>query len=385
MIDQTIAEAFPVSDYLIEEMEARGWSQADLASIIGRTPRDVSALTTGKVMLRPEMATLLGEAFGTGAEYWMNLETAYQAWKAGRGARDSVARRARLFGVCPVRLMQKRGWLPETTDLDALERDVALFFRVDNVADVEHQKLGLAARMACHYSAPVSASHRAWARRALNLAEAVDVTVPFSSASFDACLAVLKTMLEDVEAVRRVPRVLADHGIRLLIVEPLPKTRLDGACLWLDNKNPVIALSLRYERLDWFWFTLWHELAHVKARDGLNAGGVVDDCLVGQDASRPDEKPAEEQAADAFAAQALVDQEELRGFMARVGPLYSRQRIVLFAKRLRVHPALVVGQLQFRKVIDYSHSRDLLRDRLRDTVTANAVTDGWGQRPTHLR
>ena len=65
------AEAFPVTDFLKEELDERGWSQADLAKIIGRSPKDVHTLVSGKVPLKPEMATLLGDAFGTGPEYWM--------------------------------------------------------------------------------------------------------------------------------------------------------------------------------------------------------------------------------------------------------------------------------------------------------------------------
>ena len=53
-------------------------------------------------------------------------------------------------------------------------------------------------------------------------------------------------------------------GIRFVVLEPLPQTRIDGVCFWLDDLSPVIALSFRYDRLDWFWFTLGHELRHVK-------------------------------------------------------------------------------------------------------------------------
>ena len=86
------AEAFPVTDFLKEEMEARGWSQADLAQIVGKSPRDIHALVNGKVALKPEMATLLGDAFGTGPEYWMNLETSYRAWLTSRATRETVSR-----------------------------------------------------------------------------------------------------------------------------------------------------------------------------------------------------------------------------------------------------------------------------------------------------
>src|SRR3990170_4818323 len=127
------AEVFPIGDFLREEMDARGWNQADLARIIGRSDRDVHALISGKLALRPETATLLGDAFGTAPEYWMNLDTAYRAWKTSRDTRDAVSRKGRLYELAPVREMQKRGWIPVTEDIDTLERHVFEFFQVDGV------------------------------------------------------------------------------------------------------------------------------------------------------------------------------------------------------------------------------------------------------------
>jgi len=374
------AEAFPVTDFLKEEMEARGWSQADLAQIVGKSPRDIHALVNGKVALKPEMATLLGDAFGTGPEYWMNLETSYRAWLTSRATRETVSRRGQLYELAPVREMLRRGWIRAADDIGVLEKQVTDFFGVPNVESLRELQLPFAARMSADYKAPTT-SHKAWMARAKNLARAVTVSRVFSDAAFNDCLARLRLLLNDPEESRHVPRVLADHGIRFLVIEHLPQTRLDGGCIWLDKASPVIAMSMRFERLDWFWFTLMHEMGHVKNRDGQGGDGVVDIALVGQDATAKEDKSEAERAADLFSVDFLVGSAELENFINRVRPLYSRERIRLFAKRLDVHPAFVVGQLQHRKEIEWSHSRDVLRDKLRSTITANAITDGWGYEP----
>ena len=67
--------------------------------------------------------------------------------------------------------------------------------------------------------------------------------------------------------VEQFPKALASFGIRFLIVEHLPRTKVDGATFWLDRSRPVVVLSLRYSRLDYFVFTLFHELMHIKHRD----------------------------------------------------------------------------------------------------------------------
>jgi HTH-type transcriptional regulator/antitoxin HigA len=96
--------------------------------------------------------------------------------------------------------------------------------------------------------------------------------------------------------------VLAGAGVRFLIVETLPTTRIDGVCLWLDPESPVIALSLRYDRIDAFWHTLLHECAHVKYRDGLAGDIYLDIDLVGDEAGSSAAKPEAELKADEFAA-----------------------------------------------------------------------------------
>jgi HTH-type transcriptional regulator / antitoxin HigA len=172
---------------------------------------------------------------------------------------------------------------------------------------------------------------------------------------------------------------LADVGIRLVVIEHLPGTRIDGAALWLNGKTPAIALSLRYDRIDAFWFTLCHELSHIKHNDGRGAC-TIDDGLVGNDADSTDEKPALEQRADREAAHFLVPEAEIEGFIACVGPLFSKQRIVQFANRLGVHPGIIVGQLQRRKQIQYSHSREMLT-KVRESITQATLSDGWGTSP----
>jgi HTH-type transcriptional regulator/antitoxin HigA len=102
--------------------------------------------------------------------------------------------------------------------------------------------------------------------------------------------------------------------------------------------------------------------------------------LVGDQALRTEEKPEVEQQADRFAAQFLIPEGQLEHFMARVRPLYSKQRILGFAARLHIHPGIVVGQLQRRNEIKYAHSRDMLL-KVRDSVIASAVTEGWGHFP----
>jgi HTH-type transcriptional regulator/antitoxin HigA len=179
------------------------------------------------------------------------------------------------------------------------------------------------------------------------------------------------------EDTTHVARVLAEGGVRFLIVEALPHTKIDGACFWLDKFSPVIVLTMRYDRIDNFWHVLGHECGHVKNEHGLN-GDILDINLVGDDRVPYAAKSENEQIADRFAEEFLIKQSEIEDFVGRLRPAFSKERIRGFALKMNVHPGIVLGQLQFREEVGYFHSREMLV-KVRNIVTKTALTDGFGQ------
>lgn len=374
-MNRTIAEVFPPGEYIKEELEARGWTQAEFAEILGRPPRLVSEIITGKRSISPETARGLAAAFGTTPQLWMNLESSYQLSRV-KNDDSAVARRARLYEKAPVKEMVRRRWIEASSSVDVLEKRVFDFFGLKSI-DEEPIFWPYAARMSTPYIT-LTPPRRAWLFRARHLAHAVDAA-KFSEAKFKAALGRLHLLLRDAEEARHVPKVLAEAGIRFLVLEHLPQTRLDGACFWLNDTSPVVVLSLRFDRIDCFWHTLMHELGHVLNRHGLHHHEPVDADLVGKDSLESRRhRPQLEIEVDEFASDALIPRAELDDFIARISPLYSKAKIKGFAARVGIHPGIVVGQLQFREEIDYAHSREMLVP-VRDIVTQAALTDGWGQ------
>lgn len=373
MAERMPAEVFPPGEFIREELEARGWTQTDLAEILGRPLRTVNEVITGKRSITPETATGLGDAFGTGPQLWMNLESSYQLSQV-KNHDDVVVRKAQLYTKAPLKEMVKRRWIEPSNSIEVLEKRVLDFFGIQSLAE-EPQFWPHAARKSTPYDT-VTPAQWAWLFRARHLARVLQVK-PFTASLLEEGLERLRLLLESEQEVRHVPRILAEAGIRFVVLEHLPQTKIDGVCFWLDDKSPVIALSFRYDRVDWFWFTLLHELGHVKNRDGLREQGSIDTDLVGEHALPTDQKPESEQRADHFAANFLVPQKDMESFITRMRPLYSRQKIAGFAARLKVHPGIVVGQLQRRTEITYAHNREML-SKVREIVTASALTEGWG-------
>ena len=373
MVERVAAEVFPPGEFIKEELEARGWTQTDLAEILGRPFQLVNAILAGKRAISPETAQGLGEAFGTGAQVWMNLENTYRLSRT-KPRDDSVVRRARLFETAPIKEMIRRHWIEPSESIDVLEKQVCAFYHISDL-DQEPTLWPHAARKPVAQE-DATPTQIAWLFRVRQLAEALEAPA-FSQASLKTCLEKLDAIKHEEEEARSAPRILMEAGIRFVVVEPLPKTRIDGMCLWLDKHSPVVALSFRYDRIDWFWFTLMHELWHVKNRDGLEKPGIIDVNLVGQGALSTDQKPESERLADSFAADFLVSQEAIESFIIRKGPVFSKQKIRGFALLHKVHPGVVAGQLQRRGEMKFSHNREMLV-KVRQIVTRSALTDGWG-------
>ncbi|QSA97061.1 ImmA/IrrE family metallo-endopeptidase [Methylococcus sp. EFPC2] len=138
---------------------------------------------------------------------------------------------------------------------------------------------------------------------------------------------------------RLVQEYLANIGIVLVIEEHFKKTYLDGAAM-LDDGMPVIALTLRHDRLDNFWFALIHELVHVQKH--LNASNLfISDNLDDKSRSSKEELEADTGAREALIPSAEWDASEVKN-------THSAEHVITLADRLRVHPAIVAGRVRYQ-------------------------------------
>jgi HTH-type transcriptional regulator/antitoxin HigA len=358
----------PPGEFVRQELESRGWTQADLAKIIERPLPTVNEIIQGKRGIMPEMAVALAAAFGTTPDLWMQRESSYRLSLVTQSDPE-VQRRARLFEIAPVKDMEKRGWIRPTRTVDELNGELCSFFNVPTLDE------NLATEAMARQSASadeLTAPQRSWIGQATRLASILNAR-KFNPETFKTTgLKQIRALAESPEKTSHVPKVLAELGIRFLVIQPLPKSLIDGAAFWLDENSPVIVLSLRYDRIDWFWFTLAHELQHIKHGDKRS----IDTNLVGE--TRLAALNDMEERANKEGAAFLLPPENMESFVIRSKPFYHKQMIVQFAKRMGVHPGIVNGQLQHLHEIGWEYNREMLV-KVRDFVTATALTDGWGK------
>ena len=183
---------------------------------------------------------------------------------------------------------------------------------------------------------------QAWCMRVANLASDVPTTSTYSNGTVtpDFMRSVAQLSSHD-DGPLRAQKHLDANGINLVVERHLPQTYLDGAAFRLGNTQPVIGLTLRYDRLDHFWFTLMHELAHV----GLHLDNAVDELFVDELNFSTDNPDSLEQEADEYATESLIPSELWESSDARLSQ-HSSDAYQL-ADQAGVNPAIVVGRIRY--------------------------------------
>lgn len=331
------------------ELKARGWSQKDLADIIDRPVQAINEIIGGSKQITPNTAHELAQVFGTTPELWMNLETNYRLYLVQREqSNDAIRRRSRIYSIAPVKELIKRGWINPPGSIDELEKSVCDFFDISSPENEPKFELAVNRRHSVERG-PIEAAQIATLKRANHLAQSQKVK-RFDREKFKDAIPELLSFTKRIEDAAKVPSALMDLGVHFVVVPPLPQSFLDGATFNLSN-NPVVMLTLRYDRIDYFWFTLMHEIAHTA--DG-HEGVFIDNNL------EEEAKTDNERRADKYAQKWLIDEEKYNAFVKANKPHFSRQQIINFADSINRHPGIVVGRLHHDKVVQFSHWRTML-------------------------
>lgn len=353
----------------------RGWTKRVLAVVLGVDETGIIRLVADKRPVDAPMALALEEVFAVPAERFLELQKSFDLAKARITTRPDPDRatRAHLFGGLPVSEMIKRGWISAESvrDTKKIESELMRFFGVNRLEDIEI--LPHAAKKTA-VNTNATPAQLAWLYRVKQIASDM-LAGPYSPQAVKDAILKLRPLILSPDSVAKVPRILSECGIRFVLVESLSSAKIDGVCFWLNERSPVIGMSLRFDRIDNFWFVLRHELEHVDQRHG-QAVAMLDAELEGERAGTGVDIAEEERIANRAAQEFCVPTSALDAFIARKAPFFSERDLIGFARVLKVHPGLVAGHLQ-RRTGRYDRFRDHLV-RIRSIIAPNAIKDGWG-------
>lgn len=321
-------------EFIADELEARGWTQKELAEIMKRPQKTISELINGKARITPSTARELAAAFGTSPEFWMNLESNYQLDKVEKEKEEQAISERSALRAYQANLLKKLGWIKKTVTLSTLKAflgfdpldgatKLAVNFRYSLVRDPQPEPL------------------LAWVARVKTLAGLAKVR---KEITLDDGIDKLLALTNDANSLPQMKNILSKMGIVLLLVPHLPQTYLDGAVLHLEKK-PIIALTLRYKSIDCFWFTLMHELAHIYLKHKKE---------IFDDTKDYTSENIDEIAANDLAGEWLIPVKEYAAFKKSVIPERIREaQVIEFAEKINRHPGIVVGRLQHDEILTY--------------------------------
>jgi HTH-type transcriptional regulator/antitoxin HigA len=315
---------------LVQARIAQGLSQSDLAAKLDMKPQQIqryeatlyqSASLARLIEVANALEVKTAEAFEGHAK---TSSGAIFSWADA----DDIS-----WNRFPLKEMLKREWFyltPNQTLVEAAKH----FFLVGagpQFATALHRKKVRSGSLPNEYAL------LGWQARVLSKARKVyDETASFSLN--DTWLSELTQLTKETKGPLKAQELLASKGVTLVIERHLPGTYLDGAAMLAENGNPVIALTLRYDRLDNFWFVLLHELGHVFLH---LFEGVRFDFFDEEDGTPSD---SIEEQADKFALETLIPPDVWDQCLSRFA--LSSEAVRNDAERLGIHPSIIAGRIR---------------------------------------
>lgn len=334
--------ATPPGATIKEQLNDRGMSQKEFAARMDMSEKHISRLINGDVQLTPETAVKLEMVLGVPAKFWNNLEAIYREKIIKAEAESAMDADVEIAKQFPYSEMAKLGWVPETRKAKEKVINLRRYFEV-----VELSLLGSVqiTRIACRRLAITEKSDlalMAWAQEAKIRARSIQ-TAPINIKRLISAMSELRKMtaLKPKEFCPKIKKCLADCGIALVFLPHLKGSFLQGAS-FMDGNKIVVGLTARGKYADKFWFSLFHELAHI----------VLGHVGQPNEISEEDEK-----AADKWSGDTLIISEAFEAF--RKDRDYSERSVLQFAKEQEIAPGIVVGRMQMEGMIQYNMLNNL--------------------------
>ena len=334
--------ATPPGATIKEQLNDRGMSQKEFAARMNMSEKHISKLINGEVQLTPETAVRLEMVLGVAAKFWNNLEAIYREKIVKAEAENAMDAEAEMAKKIPYSEMAKFGWVPEARDVKEKVVYLRKYFEIVNLSLLGNDQI---TRIACRRLAITDKSDlalMAWAQEAKIKARDIQ-TAPINIKGLIAAMPEIRklTVLKPKDFCPKIKKYLADCGVALVFLPHLKGSFLQGAS-FMDGNKIVVGLTARGKDADKFWFSLFHELAHIALGHVGRPTGTSED---------------DENVADKWSGETLITSEDFDAF--RRNRDYSEKSVLRFAKAQGIAPGIVVGRMQKEGMIKYSMLNNL--------------------------
>lgn len=337
--------------YLAEVLESRNIKKKDFAERSGLSVKAVSEIINGKSAYSPETALRFEKTLDISAEIWTGWIESYELFQERSRNRKSLETEKTRKWVTrfPTAELRRMGFLPNTKKLAELADGLLRFLGVASPEawDDFNAMQAVSYRKSGKFTESPEATS-VWLHLAKKAAEKINAAT-FDKQKFEANLKEIRqlTIHESGSFFGRMVELCAEAGVKLVVVPELKETHISGAALWLNQHQAMIALSLRYKTNDHFWFTFFHEAAHILLHGKKSI--FLD--------KRESDNSKEETEANHFAGEMLIPEKQYQAFVGR--GWFDVGAIKGFAKEMGLHPGIVVGRLQHDRLLAHKFQNGL--------------------------
>ena len=351
-------------DTIQEHIDHIGMSQAELAERLGRSVPKLNELIKGKAPITKETATRLDYVLGVPASFWLNLERQYQDELLGIEQLEYLEQCKGWLKGFPLAALKKMKAIPNTKNKYELVAGLLKFFRVASPAEWSsiYEGSSLAFKIELRHTADPKAIS-AWLRIGELQAEKLDLK-RFDKKKLSGSIPSIQeiSFKKPHNWMEELQRVCSLCGVALVYTPCISKAPIYGATRWIKNKTiPLIQVTDRQKDYNAFWFTFYHELAHIKYH---NKSDIFID---GLKEILPDKN--KEAEADEFAARMLLtekDRNELHQYSS-----FTKELVLMLSEKFNRHPGIIVSQIQR---INNSLYKDVRLNSLKSKVVFHELT-----------
>lgn len=354
----------PPGDTIVDLIDERGWTQAELAKRLGYTEKHISQLINGKVPLTDDAALRLERVLGSNAGFWLAREAKYREHCARLEAARTHADWVSWLDELPVKELMTSGAIPklrnDTKNRSALVDACLCFFGVASPDDwrAHYGGMQISFRRSRAEQSDIGAIS-AWLRLGEQQAEKLDGP-KYDKARFEKALREIRNLTHETPEIfePRMRQHLRESGVLLVLVPAISRAHVSGVARWLSPTRPLIQLSLYGKTNDKFWFTFFHEAAHLL----LHANTKEDKKSVFlDDPNAGHSSDPQEHEANQWASNWLIPPE----YMDILPGLRGKAAVIDFAQRISLHPGIVLGRMQHDGIIPYATPLNDLKQSFR--------------------
>ncbi len=312
-------------------MHEKGLKQRDLATYLGSAAK-VSEVLNRKRPLTLSMIKALSDLLDIPANVFMN----------GDIGKHEVEPNGKTPNV-PIKELIRKNWLPVTSLKEQIQVVIDRLFPNKVFYEFAFHAMGAFKRQSIRKESRMDEdSLSTWIYKALELGVQAKVGNQYEKKqSLSGTIRKLRELSLRPNGPKLAQQALLEAGIALVILPHLQKTHIDGAAMLIPQTNtPLIALTLRYDRIDNFWFCLFHELGHIHLHLDNNCTIIPDDLDFIDDSNKV------ETEANDFARNSLIPEDEWNHFFKDGQGNFTSQSVFEFALSILIHPAIVSGRIR---------------------------------------